>query len=720
MGRVIAIHPESAAPAESVARTFVTEAYAKLGALDGFIERNGQRELSFQLAQSLIDNIPFAAEAPTGTGKTIAYLVGGLAAAQELRKQRDMPIVVATATVGLQTQIMTGDLPLLVRAGVVSGGNYALAKGRSRYFCAEAAQRVSDQGAGSTQTDFFDASATDDASAVASAHELLEAWHDRSWAGDFDSYGKALPSGFRLTAASADTCLGPKCSHYSACPFFNARRSLSSAKIIVANHDLVLADLSMALADIDPLFPGVRYLAVFDEAHHLPTKAQDAGSASIDLSQALLDVRELPGYNRVWPRVAEIARAYSKAGLDETSFSSAGLDTSLQSLEAACLAVEKDPEEDAHRFVGGTLPASVHRAAAQGLERANALAEALAGAQSALKNLTVPEGNEKLRKSVADVLYSGAFLSGRISQICKALSLLTSPDRSVRWLTSAEDRMTLHSVPMEGARVLQKLLWGNPRATTAMVSATIRDFAGYDRFQQKLGVPELRTFTLQSQFDYAASSLCLVNMNASPSRESRTAYEAEMLSLLLRRIDPKEGTLVLFPSRALMAKALPAMRRRLGASRVKAQYEKGLKDLVAAHKADLDRGEGSVLCGLATMAEGLDLPGKLCTHVVICTLPFTVPTSPLEQELREELGREYFGTRALPDTLVKLTQMVGRLIRRESDRGRITIFDNRLLTTRWGHKLVHALPAFTRRVVEPDDLREFPRGLRLAEQEDPR
>lgn len=96
------------------------------------------------------------------------------------------------------------------------------------------------------------------------------------------------------------------------------------------------------------------------------------------------------------------------------------------------------------------------------------------------------------------------------------------------------------------------------------------------------------------------------------------------------------------------------------------------------------------------MAEGLDLPGDYCTHVLIAALPFSVPTDPVEQRRQELLGSKYFGEKALPDALVRLVQMTGRLMRRESDHGRITVFDHRLGTTTYGRRMLAALPPFKR------------------------
>ena len=128
---------------------------------------------------------------------------------------------------------------------------------------------------------------------------------------------------------------------------------------------------------------------------------------------------------------------------------------------------------------------------------------------------------------------------------------------------------------------------------------------------------------------------------------------------------------------------------------LKVQGTLSVKHLIEAHKADIDRGLGSILLGVASLSEGLDLPGKYCEHVIINAIPFAVPDSPIEEKVQLNLGSDYFMKRSLPDASVKLAQMVGRLNRRETDTGTISILDVRLSATRYGQQLIKMLPPFT-------------------------
>lgn len=703
MGKVFQIKEATRVVAGDASLIFIDECYARLRALPGFVMREGQRDLSYAMCKAMVAGEPLAAEAPTGTGKTLAYLVGAIAAAEKLKTTRVIPIVVATATVGLQSQILMGDLPRLVQAGIIGANDAVLAKGRGRYFCARSAERLTEGEDPSTQVDFFDESGNELAVSTAEILELLKDWSTHLWTGDRDSYTKPVsPESWAPVAASSATCLAHKCDHYANCPFFNARRALSDAKLIIANHDMVLADLAMVRDGIEPLFSGGRYLVVFDEAHHLPDKALEAGSASFEVEKLLEEFPKLLGFSRTWQRYGELAKLFEKQKLHASDFDPGALLNALGTVKRETATLEVDAETGQLRFEAGRMPEELAKALALAHTHCASLTLAIQDGGKALRQTNLGEKNPGLKTVITDLLYQLAGLSSMVSQLNKALALLTSPVRAVRWLFKKGATTSLHSSPVEGAEVLRELVWGNERVVVGMVSATLQDFDGFERFKSRSGAPDsLRTMALPHIFPYRENTLYLVEMQHSPKQDEKVGFLKELTASMPGFIDPDEGTLVLFPSRSMMKEVVPTLRKEFG-SRVLVQGETGIKELIKDHTARITSGKGSILCGLATLAEGLDLPGDLCSHVIICALPFTVPTSPVEQELQEMLGRDYFSKRALPDALVKLVQMVGRLMRRESDRGRITVFDKRLLFTRWGLKMLGALPGFKRQRVFPE------------------
>lgn len=702
MGQVIAIKEVTRVAAGDPVLTFIDECYERLGSVPGFMARPGQRDLSVAICKALVAGEPIAAEAPTGTGKTIAYLVGAIAAAEKLRTNKDIPIVVATATVGLQNQVLTGDLPRLVQAGVLSESASLLAKGRGRYFCVASAERLLEDGVPSSQEDFFDEEGNKESADMTVVSDLLASWTGNAWSGDIDSFTRSVePKAWARVQANSATCLGHKCEHYNSCPFFNARRSLSNAKVVVANHDLVLSDLAMSRDGQDPLFPG-KYLLVFDEAHHLPDKALDIAAGEVNLPVLLEELPKAIGVARGWQKHPELLKLLEKSKVSVSDLDTFALINGLEAVQDELSSLGLEEENSAQRFEGGVLPEGLLRAIKQSHGSCCIFKEAVHDATRALKQSNLAEKSPVLKKYVQELLFVSAGVSATLGQLEKTLRLLSSDERAVRWVERRESGLSVHTSPLEGADVLKGLLWENERVAVAAVSATLQDFDGFERFKMRSGAPaHMRTMALPHIFPYRENTLYLVGMTHTPRQDEREDYLHELSTSMPGFIGANEGTLVLFPSRSMMQQVTKSLKKAFPGA-VLCQGDMGVRELVKTHKARIGAGKGSILCGLATLAEGLDLPGELCTHVIICALPFTVPTSPVERELQDVLGRDYFSKRALPDTLTRLIQMTGRLMRRETDRGRITVFDKRLHTTKWGRKLLDALPNFKRQSVSPD------------------
>lgn len=694
------------------ALSFIDDCYLKLSALPSFTVRSGQVELSKAVCRSMVSGEPLAAEAPTGTGKTLAYLIGAIAASERIMtgtgaSAKNAPIVIATATVGLQAQVISGDIPILVKAGILRDDDAVIAKGRGRYFCLQSALRAQIDASTEGQYDFFDQLANDNMIANLEISKMIELFEAQHWDGDVDNYVDSRPESWSQVCASASTCGGPRqCEFADDCPFFRARMKMTGRRIIVTNQDFVLADLQMGIKGKDTVLPFKNYLLVFDEAHHLPDKAMDFGVAQVNLTSIIQELPKMGAFARMWPRHQEIAASIRQAKLKEEQFDTTSLSTALSAVEFELKSIKFDKESHQFRFIGGVVPQELLKAAEFAESELSLYAETISLANTALKSFKTEGKSVEVLKAFKELLYSSASIMGQMSEAFEAFSRFTDGSRKVRWAqfiprqigSEAPEALSIHASPLDGAEALRALLWDNPRVRTSMVSATIKDLNGFDRFQSKLGVSTLRTMTLEPIFPYQDNDLNIVDLSYSPRNEDREKFTEELKLNLLAHIDDKESSLILFSSKAMMKEVLPSLRHKFKDS-VLAQEDKGIAEILQEHRARVDEGKGSILCGLATMAEGLDLPGNYCTHVVICSIPFAVPTTPVEQELSEILGDRNFMERIVPDALTKLTQMVGRLMRRETDRGRITIYDKRLVYTRWGRLMLGALPPFRKKTI---------------------
>src|SRR5690606_15972246 len=202
--------------------------------------------------------------------------------------------------------------------------------------------------------------------------------------------------------------------------------------------------------------------------------------------------------------------------------------------------VQFETETHQHRFAGGKLPSSIRAAAELAQEHGARMLTAFQEANSALKKTNLADKRPDLTKTIADLMYQSAYINGFLSSVVKALNLLCSHDRAVRWVFSGQDAgrdidvVSVHISPLEGADVLRSLLWESERAVVAMVSATLQDFKGFERFKARLGVGDsLRTMALDPIFPYRENTLSIVDMRYSPRMSDRKEFLPELEANML-------------------------------------------------------------------------------------------------------------------------------------------------------------------------------------------
>ncbi len=695
----------------------IRSAYARLkDGLPGFRARASQGRMIAEVAKAFGQSGGVAViEAPTGTGKSMAYLIAGVEVARFQKKK----LLIATATVALQEQLVQRDIPLYLQLNGIEA-KVALAKGRGRYLCprnlAMAANSIND----STQMGLagFDADLVlwtkppqpRDKQALS---KLRDAFDQHEWNGDMDTAPESVSDLLRpMVTTSAGGCTGRKCAQFAACPFFAARRAVDDAEIIVANQDLVLADLTMPGEDEGG---GVRAwggvilprpdetLYIFDEGHHVPAKAIDRGASEVYMTAS---VRQLSRLGR------QVHAAYSltdkerlgKLSLDQGDEKLQHLSNALEDLEKEIrLGWLPDPGETEPRYRGsmGQLPEPWVEHA-RGLDLLTAEVQRwLAAVRRAVVEMT--DGGptqEALSRELGIALE-------RVGKQASCWHAWASDDSDegpplARWVTLGTDQqLVCHASAVSAGGLLRSVLWGNASGVV-MTSATLSAGGNFRGFADAVGLPdEAVTLSLPSPFDLASQArLEVPAMRTLP--DAREAHAEEVSEWLAAHLDWDAGNLVLFTSRVKLDRVLqklPIAQVR----KVRAQGSLGKSQLIAEHCADIDAGKGSTLFGLASFGEGLDLPGKLCETVVITQLPFAVPTDPVGAtyaEWLESRGRNPFIEVSVPDATRLLTQYCGRLIRNETDRGRIVLLDRRVVTKRYGSGMLRALPPF-QRAIEP-------------------
>lgn len=682
--------------------------------------RYGQRLMIAEIARTLAgievdeagkrvsDEHVCVLEAGTGTGKTLAYLLAALPVA----KARGKRLVVATATVALQEQVLHQDLPSLkAHSGI--DFSYALAKGRGRYICVARLDQTLDGTEDNPTYSLFErelASGGDDFQAL--AQSLGEAYGNGRWEGDRDSWPEAIPDDhWRKLTVDHRQCTNRRCGHFAACAFFRARRDLEQADIIVANHDLVLADLSLGGGVVLP-DPG-DCIHVFDEGHHLPDKALNhfthrfaVGGALGWLRTLKKSLTELNQALAVQPTLARLLATLPQAieALEPKLGEAFALGHQLAGRPEG---LGDGEEARQHRFEMGRAPEALKELAGALLVIFAELSRTLESMADILRESLDPDKHTGLPREQAEAwLPLLALLHGRALEAHALWQAFAETDPQgepprARWLAlerfGADPELTFSASPVSAAHTLAKSLWGTTFGAV-ITSATLTALGRFERLQERAGLANrYRYQRLPSPFDYSRAVLSVPREAVDPA--DREGHERAIVEFV-QALGKQEAVLMLFSSRAQLRAVEKALPKALG-ERVLAQDRLPKRELITRHRARVDAGEGSIIFGLASFAEGIDLPGDYLTHVVITRLPFAVPDDPVGATLAEWIesrGGNPFMRISVPDASIKLVQACGRLIRKESDSGRITLLDRRVLTRRYGRALLDSLPPFVREI----------------------
>jgi len=647
-------------------------------------------------------------QAGTGVGKSAAYASTAIALALE-RKTR---VLISTATVALQEQLMTKDLPALAKT-MDKPFAFALAKGRGRYVCKLKLERLVGTGAGSDE--LFDAD--DDAPAPSRYSSPLseEAMEERrtqlyetmastlatgNWDGDRDTLAEAPdPRDWSVVAAERHTCTVRHCPRFRDCSYYEARNRLAEANVIVANHDLVLASLGMkTLPDLD------NCLVIFDEGHHLPAVALDQFSSAMDLS----NLRWLDKLPKILQEVSSKLNLHLGEDVNTVTSQLKGALTTLARM--AMDLVWAQTGKNAHgegqdgtlRFANGKLPDDLADPVTQIQAQANGLSTTLEALGLEVKAVAKEDPSQAVL--CAQLYTKLGSLAPRLGSVVSTASLLLEHGDQplAKWLQAESEHgyltMTAHACPIVPGDLLRQFLWSKVRGAV-VTSASLTSCGNFDYFLKEAGLsnnPNVQALEVASPFDYAKQgTLTVVHTVAEP--KNADAYTAEMVQALMTDIEQvKRGALVLFTSRAQMRAATEALPGYLQ-DMVLVQGTQSRARLLSSHMARVESGMPSVLFGLQSFGEGLDLPGALCETVFIAKLPFAPPSDPVDEARAEWLrtvGRDPFNELVIPATGIKLLQWTGRAIRTEEDHAQVICYDKRLTQTAYGRRMLSGLPPY--------------------------
>jgi predicted DnaQ family exonuclease/DinG family helicase len=661
------------------------------------------------VARALNDGAHLLVEAPTGVGKSLAYLIPAVYWAT----QNGERVLISTNTINLQEQLLRQDLPNLIQA-LPFDFRAAVLKGRAHYLCPARLQAARRRRANSL----------DQARVLAKTLVWLLETAD----GDGDAL--FLPSPveralWRQLSADNEGCDLERCrhSHQGSCYFYNARRAAESAHIIIVNHALLLADVAVQ----NRALPEYKYLIV-DEAHHLETATTSGLSFETDRANTrrlLLEIGQVSQTGRVTGLLAETIGRCQQARLPaeimeqmELFVGKIGLmaERALRQLTLFFDRLEEFVEEQQEgrpsqyafrmRITSGLRVQPAWEAIEIAWDDAGAPLKAvvdhlqrLVGGIDDLSDWDIPDA-EDLQAQILGVARQLGEVERQIGQ------MITEPDSSlIYWLEadSNGDQTQMHAAPLHVGPLVEKHLF-HQKESVILTSATLRTGGSFDFLRERLNAWDADELAVGSPFDYRNSTLVyLVNDIPEPGQPGYQRAIEQGMTALFRATEGR--AMALFTSYSQLRTTLQAIQAPLSQAGITVQAQ-GQGVSRAQLLENLRTGERRVLLGTRSFWEGVDVPGEALSCLAIAKLPFSVPSDPVFAA-RSETFDQPFLEYAVPETILRFLQGFGRLIRSRTDRGVVVVFDKRLLTKSYGSLFIESLPDPT---IHQGALAELPRA----------
>lgn len=686
------LDPEPVEDEESFIAEFLSGDGPLSGQVKGWRERKGQVSMAQEVHATLKAGGHLLAEAGTGTGKSFAYLLPALLHARQTRDR----VVVSTQTRHLQDQLFEKDLPAL-DAALGGGVRAVLLKGRSNYICK---RRYDSLVADPDRLDPSDRQAL----------LPLVRWLRRTVTGDISEVPAFKPAWARglwsRISAESGFCSGRVCRGSQGCFLHKIRTSAQRSHVVLINHALLFADLSSGggvLGEYDRV--------IFDEAHHIERVAADhlgltwsAPGERIVLSN-LYDPSGDKG-------VLVSLKAYSALLKTEVERGSSDADPLEKAIDAVKDALKSG------EAVGAALSPLTSIDDGNGYGRRERYksgdelfgeeAEAVSMHRKRLERLVRTLGDIiKEFEELETVLTEGDDLLGEFRRLVVEVGGLLDQfvrltgegeENTVFWFevqrSGNRQNVVLRGAPLDVGKVLNDKLY--PKLTGAIfTSATLTVAESFDYIASRLGIPEARGQIYPSPFELNSQlMICVAGFLGNPKQNTDdfATNIGEMVSRLPEELDT--GTLVLFTSQRMLRQvwdqAAPVLER--DGWLTLAQGVSGAQtELLDRFRKE----RKSVLFGVDSFWEGIDVPGQSLELSIIARLPFAVPTDPLVQARSEKIEREggnSFMQYSLPEATLRLRQGIGRLIRTTEDVGVAVICDPRILHSRWGKVIANSLP----------------------------
>jgi ATP-dependent DNA helicase DinG len=630
----------------------VLDTYFKiLQQLNAYERRHAQETMVSAVAEALAKGTSFIIEAGTGSGKSFGYLIPVLHQMQQPDADTMEPVVISTATIALQEQLMEKDIPFLTRAADMQKLNVQLVKGRGNYLCINKLNELERQIKPNSAT-------------MLHLH-YLKSELEQGWNGDIAALELSIPADvWQEVRSDSDDCLGRKCRFYEENPYRKARESLEDAHILIVNHALYLQDITSAQS----LLPTHHHI-IFDEAHQLKHWALNAFTIRVGKFATQKLLQKIHRRLQALPDVFHQRLMDSEAALFEYLFQAERPVSRLYPSDRFILLIAT------HIAILQELETWI---ASLDMKQLPVLRPELIQSDLDLDKARVQR--EKLKQQ----------LQGLITRFEFFLEADPFSKHRVNWIEVDHDRLyyEMKSTPLNIADILATQLW--EEKTGILTSATMAVNNKLQFIRSDLGLTEKADeLILPSPFHYRQQCVLYLPKHLPlPGSENFLPAIVQEIQAILTLSEGR--AFVLFTSHGAMQQVSTALIPNLPFP-CKVQGEMPRNRLIDWFKSTAN----SVIFATATFWEGIDIPGSALSCVIMDKIPFASPGDPVHQAMIDYIqsrGGDWFGGYSLPQATIRLKQGFGRLIRTSTDRGLVCILDPRIRQKGYGKIIQKSLP----------------------------